>query len=118
MDASDTVLIGDCAEMGDFLASYDAGCQLMIEAEWSQASEAELEEVRRRLHDAGQQWRASLNRIASSPAHSLPGLVAKGLALQTLLAQCSAEAAEVATLARSVVADMIRLLSDYASTSR
>jgi hypothetical protein len=118
MVASDTALIEECAEMGDFLASYEAGCQLIIEAEWSQASEAELEDARRRLHDAGQQWRASLNRVASSPAHAIPGLAAKGFALHALLAVWATEDAEIAVLARSVTADLIRLLPNHASTSR
>jgi hypothetical protein len=117
MELTDEMLIEDCAELGDFLASYEAGCQVMIEAEWSQAGELELEEVRRRLHEAGQQWRASLNRVALCPAHAIPGLLAKALALHALLTQWSNEAAEVAMLARSVTADLIRLLSGHAPTS-
>ena len=110
-DVSDAMLIEECTELGDFLASYETGCQVLMKAEHGTADEQALTDARRRLLDAGQQWRASLHRVAGSPAQAHPGLLAKGRALLTFLTLWPGEDTETTALTRSVVSDLIRLLS-------
>ena len=111
-DAGDAALIEDCAELADFLASYEAGCQLVAAAEGAQAGEPDIEQARARLLTTGRLWRASLHRVARRRAHTVVGLVAKARALQSTLVLWSPEPSETTEFTASVVADMLRLLSD------
>lgn len=111
-DTGDTALIEDCAEVGDFLASYNAGCQLVAEADSAQAGDLVIKQARARLRGSGRLWRASLHRASRRQAQTLAGLVAKARASQSLLELASPEPSETTELLMSVVADVLRLLAN------
>ena len=110
VDLRDAVLVEECGEFSDLLASYVAGCADLEEAEASAAETKAVEEVEHRLATTRRQWRAALLRLGAMPAHTGEGALAKVDAIQAYLAEHPVEDLEAMLLMRSVFADMKRLL--------
>lgn len=96
-------------EARDMLASYVVGCDRLQEIEATEADAGAVEDAERRLVDSRRQLSAALLRLASIPAHTTEGALARLGTAREYFGEFPVEDAGGMALLRVIFADVDRL---------
>lgn len=109
MEALDEDLAEVVEEARDMLASYVVGCDLLQEVEATEMDAGAVEDAERRLVASRRQLSAVLLRLASIPAHTTEGALARLGTAREYFGEFPVEDAGGMALLRVIFADVDRL---------
>lgn len=109
VEAFDEDLTEVAEEARDMLASYVVGCNLLQEVEAAEADAGAVEDAERRLVHSRRQLSAALLRLASVPAHTTEGALARLGTAREYFGEFPVEDAGGMALLRVIFADVDRL---------